>query len=376
MADIHQSTAAYERWLRLQLAEELAEADLAVKHGKMREGAFAFLRATYWRWAETVLILCPEAADCPCVLAVGDIHLENFGTWRDADGRLVWGVNDFDEAAEMPYVLDLLRLAASALLAGGAAARSKDICASVLAGYRAGLAGPRPIVLDRDFDWLRALLAVSDKKRSRFWRKLDAAPSEVAPLRFRTALEEAMPESGLAIDTFRRQAGVGSLGRPRWAARAEWRGAPVIREAKALVPSAWSRAHGNATAPLRCAEAAGGRHRAPDPWYRFLTPEAGSPHAGLVVRRLSPNNRKIEADDEDAATLLSGQMLGAMGLELANVHAGTAGAQGAIEHDLQRRKDGWLAANATAMAAAVERDFADWKVGRPASLPSDKVKKQ
>jgi hypothetical protein len=96
----------------------------------------------------------------------------------------------------------------------------------------------------------------------------------------------------------------------------------------------------------------------------------------LVVRRLSPNNRKIEADDEDAATLLSGQMLGAMGLELANVHAGTAGAQGAIEHDLQRRKDGWLAANATAMAAAVERDFADWKVERPASLPSDKVKKQ
>ena len=51
------------------------------------------------------------------VLAVGDIHLENFGTWRDADGRLVWGVNDFDEAAEMPYVLDLIRLATSALVA-------------------------------------------------------------------------------------------------------------------------------------------------------------------------------------------------------------------------------------------------------------------
>ena len=51
------------------------------------------------------------------MLAVGDIHLENFGTWRDADGRLVWGVNDFDEAAEMPYALDLIRLATSALVA-------------------------------------------------------------------------------------------------------------------------------------------------------------------------------------------------------------------------------------------------------------------
>ena len=29
--------------------------------------------------------------DAPQVLSVGDLHLENFGTWRDADGRLVWG---------------------------------------------------------------------------------------------------------------------------------------------------------------------------------------------------------------------------------------------------------------------------------------------
>ena len=51
------------------------------------------------------------------VLSVGDLHLENFGTWRDADGRLVWGVNDFDEAAVMPYVLDLVRLVTSIQLA-------------------------------------------------------------------------------------------------------------------------------------------------------------------------------------------------------------------------------------------------------------------
>ena len=48
------------------------------------------------------------------MLAVGDIHIENFGTWRDNDGRLIWGVNDFDEAAEMPYALDLVRLTTSA----------------------------------------------------------------------------------------------------------------------------------------------------------------------------------------------------------------------------------------------------------------------
>ena len=51
------------------------------------------------------------------MLAVGDIHVENFGTWRDAEGRLVWGVNDFDEAARMPYAIDIVRLATSAVLA-------------------------------------------------------------------------------------------------------------------------------------------------------------------------------------------------------------------------------------------------------------------
>ena len=118
MADIHQSTKSYEDWLRRQLGRDVVEKDLAQKHEKMRESPFAFLRATYWRWAETVLEICPDTAEAPQVLAVGDIHLENFGTWRDADGRLVWGVNDFDEAAEMPYVLDLIRLATSALVAG------------------------------------------------------------------------------------------------------------------------------------------------------------------------------------------------------------------------------------------------------------------
>jgi hypothetical protein len=47
-------------------------------------------------------------------MAVGDLHLENFGIWRDAEGRLVWGVNDFDEAHPMAFTNDLVRLAVSA----------------------------------------------------------------------------------------------------------------------------------------------------------------------------------------------------------------------------------------------------------------------
>jgi hypothetical protein len=353
MSDIHASARSYEDWLHRQLRGDLVEKDLERKHAKMREDSFSFLRATYWRWAETVLEVCPETAEAPSVLAVGDIHLENFGTWRDADGRLAWGVSDFDEAADMPYALDLIRLATSALVAGpppGVAAAG--LCAAILRGYRRGLSAPHPLILDRDMGWLRELVVVPEKERAKFWKKIEGARPEPAPTRYRRAIAAAMPEARLAVRTARRTAGAGSLGRPRWIGVADWRGAPVVREAKAVAPSAWGRAHGRAGAGTRCGEIAAGRFRAVDPWFRVAN--------GIAVRRLSPNNRKIEADDH-AAALLSPPMLEAMGFELASVHLGTADRRSAIRQDLKRRRSDWLLAAARRMAAAVERDHADWK---------------
>ena len=83
----------------------------------MGRDPFVFLRATYFRWARRIETLCPTLCRAPAVLSVGDVHLENFGTWRDAEARLVWGINDFDEAAVMPYPFDLVRLVVSAHLA-------------------------------------------------------------------------------------------------------------------------------------------------------------------------------------------------------------------------------------------------------------------
>ena len=83
----------------------------------MRSAPFPFLRATYYRWAQIWPEVCRRAATAPVALAVGDLHVENFGTWRDIEGRLIWGINDFDEAWRLPYTNDLIRLATSALLA-------------------------------------------------------------------------------------------------------------------------------------------------------------------------------------------------------------------------------------------------------------------
>ncbi len=111
--DVKTATAAYETWLGKQIP--LLPADLKLKHQRMTEGVFPFLRATFYRWAQLWPDNCPGLANAPVTLAVGDLHIENFGTWRDSEGRLIWGVNDFDEACELPYAVDLVRLAVSAL---------------------------------------------------------------------------------------------------------------------------------------------------------------------------------------------------------------------------------------------------------------------
>src|SRR5713226_6243198 len=110
------ATRKYEQWLAQRTT--IVTGDLKLKHEFMAAAAFAFLRATFYRWLQIWTEVCPEVSRAPRVLAVGDLHIENFGTWRDADGRLAWGINDFDEVSHMPYAIDLVRLAASALLAG------------------------------------------------------------------------------------------------------------------------------------------------------------------------------------------------------------------------------------------------------------------
>jgi hypothetical protein len=355
---IKQSTKAYERWLKAQLGGDIVKDNLREKHKKMAKNPFVFLRATYWRWAETIFETCPGLADAPTVLAVGDIHLENFGTWRDADGRLVWGVNDFDEAAEMPYAVDLVRLATSAVLAADAESlRVQDMCEPILEGYEKGLTSPRAVVLDQKYEWLREAVEVKDKARREFWDDMDALePAAKDPLpRYVKALTAALPEHDIDVRIRPRQAGAGSLGRPRWVAIGEWRGAPVVREAKVLVPSAWNRINGRGFA-IRWNEIASGSYRAADPWYRLTD--------NIVVRRLSPNNRKIEAKDEDRTILLKPKMLRVMARELASIHLGSIDRSRLITKDLARRKKRWLAEATEAAAKQVTADFKRWAAHR------------
>lgn len=353
MISFAQSKSRYEHWLTKSLGSEFVAADLARKSILMKQNPFVFLRGTYWRWAERAFEMLPDLAEAPQVLSVGDIHLENFGTWRDDDGRLVWGVNDFDEAATMPYALDLVRLATSAVLAANpakAAIKDANVATAVspiIEGYAKGLKTPAAVVLEQDRAWLRGKVVVPEEDRRKFWKKIDQRVIEPAPERFQKTLKAAMPERHIAFDTARRVAGTGSLGRPRWIAVAAWRGGWIVRESKAVLTSAWQLAHGGPE-KLFIAEIASGEFRAPDPWYRVSD--------SIVTRRLSPNNRKIEAGSID--TDLHGQkMLAAMGFELANIHLGERNAHTMIDRDFETRKPEWWAAATKAAALSVIEDY-------------------
>src|SRR5213076_1576717 len=118
----------------------------------------------------------PELADAPRVLSVGDLHVESFGTWRDLEGRLVWGVNDFDDATSLPYTSDLVRLATSAGLAAAEGQLNLDLkeaCAAILTGYSGALrSGGRPMVLAENDRWLRRLVLSRLRDPNVFWEKM------------------------------------------------------------------------------------------------------------------------------------------------------------------------------------------------------------
>src|SRR5215471_7132382 len=103
--DIFDATRHYERWMADRLT--IISADLRHKHDAMAEGPFVFLRGTFYRWCQTWPKVCRSLLDGPIVASVGDLHVENYGTWRDLEGRLVWGINDVDEACPLPYANDI-----------------------------------------------------------------------------------------------------------------------------------------------------------------------------------------------------------------------------------------------------------------------------
>jgi hypothetical protein len=368
MHNIIESTRAFEAWMRKRT--DVSGRLLKQKHRKMGAGPFPFLRATFYRWVERWPAVCPRLAerDEDVLLVVGDLHVENFGVWRDSRQRLVWGVNDFDDACELPFTSDLVRLATSVLLAAAQASvevSTKRVCALLLEGYGAGLgAEGKPILLSDDrHSALVKLTKDTQENPKTFWKKkldpkdnprIDAAdlPKGLEDM-FRASFP---PGASPAFHAQRSPGGLGSLGRRRFSAVEKAKsGARHAREAKALVPSALYWWKGQDGMPSQTATLLQHAVRDPDPHFQV--------HDHWLVRQLAPDVAKIEMpeNEDDKRLALAPALLRLMGQETANIHLGSR-SRTALEKLLNRldRHEQWFPAATERMVDCTAQDFAQW----------------
>lgn len=214
---------------------------LALKYRKMATDALAFFRGTahlfYEDWpADKTLGRAPAAWLC------GDLHLENFGTYR-ADNRLTYfDCNDFDEGCLGPATWDVARLLTSvAIECDEREYKAKDaraICLRVAMAYAGALENGKPRWTEEEtstgiirelFTGLAARTpakflnsrTVIEKRKRRI--NVDNGKALPAREQDRAAVREFFEKHTefRCVDVARRIAGNGSLGVPRFVALVE-----------------------------------------------------------------------------------------------------------------------------------------------------------
>src|ERR1700733_5936224 len=110
MRDVVQAFMDYNRALAKRNPDLLR-----FKVARMAAGPFAFLRGTFHVWARDVLagdFPLPNTNDGSEIELIGDVHGENFGTFKGGDGLVHYDHNDFDETTTGRFDLAVGRQAA------------------------------------------------------------------------------------------------------------------------------------------------------------------------------------------------------------------------------------------------------------------------
>jgi uncharacterized protein (DUF2252 family) len=339
---------------------------------RMAAGPFAFFRGTFHLFARDVVSgvveLGTREGDAEFDI-VGDIHSENFGTFKAGDGNIHYDVNDFDETTRGRLDFDVCRLATSwflaaqelrgavtevtaVVLAGVAAyaerlqhalkkGKSADLditqicpsgCAAVDNLVAAGAAKRRPAFIE-------ALTEVGEhgrrmRRSPRYFNLPDEerhrAERLLADYRKRRTDPPPRPEYYTVEDVCGRVSGIGSMGRYRYAVlingKSSADGRNVLLEFKESRPSGYDLARGrdggDAALPERAAQVVGVQRQ---------SQAVSSTRLGFAidnglsfqVRELGPPDARVEAKSLASATDLS-CVAKVQGEILARIHARAA----------------------------------------------------
>ena len=309
----------------------------------------AFLRGTFHLFVGD----WPEAGDDPLAPGaaqpiVGDLHLENFGAFRAADGSVVFDVNDFDETGAGTPALDLARLATSVVLADvrHGDARAVERIAALADAWCAAARSLdlRPIAPKEAPPIVRALVGEATDASRAGWlqRRVEGDGGgrrfksnekylPVTDAKLRDAIEAGVRGFGLTcadkpadavewphvLDVAVRIAGTGSLGRFRFAVLAQGKhdkpGKERILELKEALPSSLAPEDSAEAEAQRVIDTQKKLQGAP-PAFLGVAHIDGKPY---TVRELQPTEAKIDTTtlkgpDLDALAVACGTVLGRM----------------------------------------------------------------
>lgn len=300
---------------------------LRLKYRAMRASAFGFLRGSchlfYDRLPRTGIF-----SSAPPTWSCGDLHLENFGSFKAGNRLVYFDIDDFDEAAVAPATWDLVRMLTSLRVAADnvtiRASEAEGLCALFVESYASALVVGKAYWVERDTaqGLVRSLLdGLRTRRRADFLNtrtqnkgkkrllRVDGTKALPATAQQRATVGDFMAAFALTqpepaffrmLDVARRVAGTGSLGVDRYAILVEGKGSPdgnYLLDLKQALPSVlatrvptpqphWpSEAHRVVTAQLRL--------QAVSP--AFLQPVFMADSA-YVLRALQPSEDRVTLD--------------------------------------------------------------------------------
>ena len=244
---------------------------LAMKYNNMRSSAFVYLRATCHLFPGQLPEL-KALAKAPAVWSCGDLHVENFGSYKGDNRLSYFDINDFDESALIPASWDIVRVLTSVRLACAELQfkpdRVRELVDGLLAAYFQQLRHGSARWLERDTATgpvHELLVTVGERKRADFLdsrstritksgkkrkllidgKKALAASkdqhAQVGEFMEKFAKTQNEPTFYDVLDVARRIAGNGSLGVDRFVVLVRGKGSPdnnFLLDLKQAVPSA------------------------------------------------------------------------------------------------------------------------------------------